>query len=199
MKNNELEFKVVLFRDLITSFFSSIALILSITEYIIIPLTKGNTAMQTKLIVFMMLVITLIIHLYIKKRSRKFILKKVNDKIQITLNDKKRIVEEENLRLIYLFVKKYNLYTIRLNNSLYVININYASSRNDITIESHKEKITKLKTIITNKGKRRSIDYIPIILNVFIYLLLSVAFLLVVFLCTALLSGNEQWLSYFRN
>ncbi len=164
--------------EAVVAFLVMLVLTYNITEYVISPLTRRNTTMQTQLIIFLMTVVILLLLVVQRKRNKKLYINFLDNKANIKINENSVIVQKQDMRLLLFLHKRFEIYTLRVNNSLYLMNDDFLGSKNKKKdIEEYRYKIKRIKEFIGKNSKRRNIDYIPIIINVMFYLLMIVGFL----------------------
>ena len=201
---NTLKFKAIPLWEVITSFIAMLLIILGTTEFIIEPLTKGNTTMQTQFIIFvgiMLLIAEFIFHL---KRSKNLNIDIDNKQIKlIKLN--KIVVDNKEITNIsitkFLFTKSLSCILI-INDKSYLIYgkevLSMKPDKEDIALS--KTKIEELKKVIkyTNLRNGSLLNLIPKLINIIFYSILLIAFLLASFLFIAIFTDNTHWFDYFK-
>ena len=85
--NKILEFKAIPLWEVVLTFFVMFTFVYGITEFVIIPLTKGNTAMQTKFIIFIMMIIGISYIVYQHWRTKKLSINLKENSYQFNKNN----------------------------------------------------------------------------------------------------------------
>ncbi len=203
-KDEILEFNAIPLWEVLLSFFVILVLILTVTECIIIPLTKKNSMMQTQLIVLMGIIFLFIEFIFHKKRGRKILIKTSKESISsIELPKIELHVKDiKNLCVVKFIFEKSLSYTFIVNNEIFFIykktvlslkpnkkNIKDARSENRLLL-----KLVQKVDLCTNNY----LKFIPICINMSFYLLFITVFLLVLFISITIATNNTQWFNYFR-
>lgn len=119
-KKECLEFNIIPLWEAVVAFLVLLILTYNITEYIIAPLARGNTTMQTQLVIFLMTVVILLLLVVQRKRNKKLYIRFLDNKVDIEINEKSIVVQKQDMRLILFLHKRFEIYTLRINNSLYL-------------------------------------------------------------------------------
>lgn len=194
----KLNFKAVSLWEIILSFFAMLLLIWIVIEVVIIPFTKGNTVMQTQLIILLGLTLFLIEFFIHLKRSRDLVIMIDDTQKIVSVNIHKQTINEiKNLSIVkYLFTKSLSS-TLIINNKMLLIYKKEALSLSKTKEETKmcKTEIKKLTEIInkSNNKNKNIIFIVPVLINISFYLVLFLALAVFVFMFTAILTGNTHW------
>lgn len=195
------EFKAVSLWEGMILFFVLIFFVLGITEYVIVPLTKGNSMMQTQLIIFSGTLLLALEYAFYFKRAKDLYIEidELENITKITYSDKSIFNDIRNINTVKFLFKKTLSYTLIINNTLFLI-----YKKEAVLAKSDKKKIKAemenlMKIIGKSKFPKNSpFNIIPKLINISFYLLLIISFSLFVFLFIAIFTDNTRWFDYFK-
>lgn len=195
-----IEFNAIAFWEVVLSFFVMLAFVYGITEFAVVPLTKGNMAMRTKFIIFMMTMISISYIVYQHWRTKRLSINLKKNSYEFNENNE----NIQDLKIHIFLFKKVTGRILRVNNKLFLLLHIYKNPF--ATIDKEQKNTYKKRIEIINDFAEKSeinrtkfIDIIPIGFNISCYLLFIIAFALFTFLFTAIFTDNTQWFNYFKN
>lgn len=206
-KKNMLEFKAILFWEVFASFIVLLFILFCSIEYIIYPLTRADTSVQTPLIIFLCAMLLVIEFNFYRKRSRNmvFFIDENSHKIVKIKNIDQKYINDDDIKNIFatkfLFEKSLSQF-LTINSKLYLI---YAGEALAINPDKRKllickKKLQDLKVIIDYKKykKYKFINALPYTVNFLFYFIIMISFSLFLFLFIAILTDNTAWFNIFN-